>query len=345
MNVLFICTDQQRWNSLGCTGNPCALTPQLDALAAQGCLLERCIVANTVCMPSRASILTGRLPAAHGVWQNGVPLLRREYPPPHQEPGLPPTDLPTLADVFAAAGHATAAFGKLHLTPTRSDPALGHPETAHAWADGQRDDWRGPYFGFQHVDLTISHGDQVATLGAGHYARWLEREHPALLEKVRRRQAEGPYPIPQLKANCYPSALTVDTHHTSWVADRCIRWLERLPPGKDFCAWVGFPDPHHPFTPPEELWQEFLHRPCVDPGDPEQRLLACTPGLAQHDNNLRGVGIEQRRIVGDQSGAGVFGEKGVDRRHGFSLLAPGLSMTVPTNNRLSVSYMRNTTAE
>ncbi len=78
-NILFICTDQQRFDSLGCYGNQHIQTPAIDRLAQQGVLFERCYVQSPVCSPSRASLLTGRYLHAHGLWANGVTL------PPHEQ--------------------------------------------------------------------------------------------------------------------------------------------------------------------------------------------------------------------------------------------------------------------
>jgi arylsulfatase len=76
-NLLFINTDQQRYDSLGCNGNPYAQTPHLDQLAREGVNFTRCYTSNPVCMPARASFFTGQYPSHHGVWQNGVPLSPR----------------------------------------------------------------------------------------------------------------------------------------------------------------------------------------------------------------------------------------------------------------------------
>ena len=66
-NVLFIITDQHRADHNGFMGNSVVQTPNLDALAAGGMVFENTWVANPVCMPNRCSILTGRMPTAHGV--------------------------------------------------------------------------------------------------------------------------------------------------------------------------------------------------------------------------------------------------------------------------------------
>ncbi|HML48258.1 MAG TPA: sulfatase-like hydrolase/transferase, partial [Clostridia bacterium] len=53
-NILWICSDQQRWDTLGCYGNPFVRTPNLDRLAALGVRFDRAYAQSPVCSPSRA---------------------------------------------------------------------------------------------------------------------------------------------------------------------------------------------------------------------------------------------------------------------------------------------------
>jgi arylsulfatase len=99
-NFLFINTDQQRLDSLGCYGSAIARTPVLDRLAAGGVRFDRCYTANPVCMPARASWFTGQYPSHHGCWQNGVPL-------------DPESDM--IHTRLKAAGYHTGLIGKIHL--------------------------------------------------------------------------------------------------------------------------------------------------------------------------------------------------------------------------------------
>ena len=73
-NIMMLCTDQQRFDTLGCYGTAHAHTPSLDRLAEQGALFEQCYVQNTICSPSRASLFTGMYARNHGLWANGVAL-------------------------------------------------------------------------------------------------------------------------------------------------------------------------------------------------------------------------------------------------------------------------------
>ena len=72
--ILFITTDQQRYDALGCNGGTIARTPVVDGLAADGIRYERAYNQNTVCMPARSTMLTGQYVRTHGVIANGVPL-------------------------------------------------------------------------------------------------------------------------------------------------------------------------------------------------------------------------------------------------------------------------------
>lgn len=235
-NILFICTDQQRYDSLGCNGNQASRTPELDKFAASATRLDNHIVANPVCMPSRASMLTGRYPNAHGVWTNGVPL------PMHET---------TLPMALKPRGYDTRAIGKLHMTPTQAYRGAGLMESRNAWAHGDLDLWRGPYYGFDEVSLTIGHGDEAGK--HGHYGMHLRRHHPevaARLEGIPRNE-EGSFRIS-------PSVLPLEAHHSTWIADEAERFLlDRGPGDRPFFLFCSFPDPHHPFSPPEPYASMF----------------------------------------------------------------------------------------
>ena len=89
MNVVLIMTDQLSAKWLGSYGNAGAVTPNLDRLAARGVRFDNCIVNQPLCMPSRASTMTGRSLQHHGVFFNGFEL---------------GTELPTYAHVLQQAG-------------------------------------------------------------------------------------------------------------------------------------------------------------------------------------------------------------------------------------------------
>ncbi len=125
-NVVFIVTDQQRFDTLGCNGCAYARTPHLDQLAATGLNFQNHLVANPVCSPSRGAIWTGKYPSQNGLWANG---------------GRLPETEGTIPQVFNQAGFQTAHFGKLHLVPildrVEPHPAYGFQTCEVAEGDQQ----------------------------------------------------------------------------------------------------------------------------------------------------------------------------------------------------------------
>lgn len=106
-NILWITTDRQRWDTLGCYGNPFVATPCLDGLAREGMLCERAFAQNPICSPSRASFLTGRYPRTTHVNRNGQAI---------------PPDERLISRLLADAGYLCGHGGKLHLAP--GDPRV-----------------------------------------------------------------------------------------------------------------------------------------------------------------------------------------------------------------------------
>jgi arylsulfatase A-like enzyme len=104
-NLLFLMSDQQRSDTVG-AGSPCR-TPHLDSLAAEGASFGRCYATNAVCSPSRASLMTGLLPHAHGMVDVAHAV------EPHRA-NLKP-DLPFWSKRLQLAGYRTAYFGKWHV--------------------------------------------------------------------------------------------------------------------------------------------------------------------------------------------------------------------------------------
>ncbi|HEX4150115.1 MAG TPA: sulfatase-like hydrolase/transferase, partial [Pirellulales bacterium] len=107
-NILFIMTDQQRWDSIGANGNRLAKTPCLDRLAASGANFTHAFVQSPVCVPSRISFFTGRYAHSHRNRVNYTPLDRSEI---------------LMQARLREAGYRTAAVGKLHYYPPTKEEA------------------------------------------------------------------------------------------------------------------------------------------------------------------------------------------------------------------------------
>ena len=119
-NVILIISDQFRWDCVGTNGlNPLKLTPNLDALAAEGVNFENAITNQPVCAPSRACLFTSLYTNRHGVWRNGIAL---------------PAQVLTLANVFRQAGYTANYIGKWHLG-LPGVPGAVAPENRGGFAD------------------------------------------------------------------------------------------------------------------------------------------------------------------------------------------------------------------
>lgn len=99
-NIIFVFSDQQRYNTMGCVGNPVIQTPAFDRLAEEGVLFKQAFSSCPICSPYRAQVLSGRYSHANGVPDNEYKLA---------------TDKTTLAQAFKEAGYRTAFIGKWHL--------------------------------------------------------------------------------------------------------------------------------------------------------------------------------------------------------------------------------------
>ncbi len=108
-NVVVIFCDDLGYGDLACFGHPTIRTPNLDRMADEGQKWTNFYVAASVCTPSRAGLMTGRLPIRTGMCSD-----RRRVLFPDSAGGLPPEEL-TLAEVLCGVGYTTGCIGKWHL--------------------------------------------------------------------------------------------------------------------------------------------------------------------------------------------------------------------------------------
>jgi arylsulfatase A-like enzyme len=249
-NILLVTSDQHRGDCFGFEGRG-VHTPHLDLLAAQGTRFAACITPNVVCMPARASILTGLLPLTHGCHDNGIDLDES-------------VAAAGFAGTLARVGYATCFIGKAHFSSNHTAEPTGRCEnilSSHRFAD----DWAGPYMGFQQVELMqLGHNYWLPEPAPGglHYERWYHRDGLGAWKNQLYAQHLGPkLSAAQTHASALPSAW----HNSTWVGDRGVEFLraqgqlQRAGGAAPFCAWLSFADPHHPFDAPAPWCQ--LHRP------------------------------------------------------------------------------------
>ena len=129
-NIIFYFTDQQRWDTCGCFGQPLDITPNLDALAREGVKFDNAFSPQPVCGPCRALFQTGKWPTETGCFRNNIML---------------PAGVKTLGSYIEEAGYETAYIGKWHLA---SDGELEKPPTIDHTVTAIPRELRGGYTGF-----------------------------------------------------------------------------------------------------------------------------------------------------------------------------------------------------
>lgn len=106
-NIVFLFSDQQRWDTVGCYGQKLDITPNLDKMAREGVRFENSFTCQPVCGPARAALQTGKYPTEIGCHTNGRPL---------------PLDEKTMAHHLTAAGYEVGYIGKWHLAKQQAVP-------------------------------------------------------------------------------------------------------------------------------------------------------------------------------------------------------------------------------
>ncbi len=108
-NIIIIFADDMGYGDLGCFGHPTIRTPNLDRMAEEGMKLTQFYSAAPVCTPSRAALMTGRLPI-----RNGMSCDKRRVLFPDSKEGLSQKEI-TIARALKTKNYATCCIGKWHL--------------------------------------------------------------------------------------------------------------------------------------------------------------------------------------------------------------------------------------
>lgn len=273
-NILILYTDQQRWDALGANGNDTIITPHLDQLAADGTNFDHFFVQNPVCMPSRASFLTGMYPSTLGITHMGVPL---------------PEDIPVLPHYLRPYGYHTANIGKLHFLP-------------HANRDHREPH---PLYGFDHLELADEPGAYEDA-----YRAWVRQQAPDQMDFI----SPGLPPTTAVWQETMGIAdgivhrgdggrfdfkgaipFRADEHltHTAFVAEQTIHFLQAQDERRPFLCVAGFYSPHSPWIVPQRYLDLYerdqlglpAYPPEIDagrPSDPDEQYSDAQLRSARH---------------------------------------------------------------
>ncbi len=253
-NILWYCTDQQRFDTIGALGNPHVHTPNLDRFVAEGVAFTHAYCQSPICTPSRASFLTGMYPSAIHANGNSVAHFADARP--------------LVTKRLVEAGYDGGLVGKLHLAQPRSgiEPRVGDGYRFFRYSHSPRDNW--PAGEHHYADWLREQGhDARALLG--------DTRDPDYLSLVKKFSFGGLY-TPSADQDNVPPAL----HQTTWCTEMSIEFIQAARPAdQPWILCVNPFDPHPPYDPPWEYFRRFdpasLPGPHFQPSDlVHQRRLA-----------------------------------------------------------------------
>jgi len=243
-NIVFIQADQLAARAVRCYGGAVDSTPTLDRLAREGRRFDRCYTTWPLCLPNRATMMTGRSPGVHGQIGGQTKLL---------------ADNPSYAHVLRRAGYRIGGFGKFHREGTSS----AHPRVLDDLGFDEfaivEDDKRGPYLDW----IRREHPDyyELALGRLGKCKGHLTPEQETLRERARQRVFRPLFQQMQY-VHMFPSPFPAELHDTTWITDLGLRFIDdhrREHPDRPFFCQVSYVDPHDPYDPPTPY--DTLYRP------------------------------------------------------------------------------------
>ncbi|MBW2623882.1 MAG: sulfatase-like hydrolase/transferase, partial [Deltaproteobacteria bacterium] len=270
-NIIYIFSDQHRGDTMGSVGHPVVITPHMDRIASEGVNFTRCSTNSPLCMPARASMMSGQYVCEHGVWNNNF-----------QADPKGPSHVRNIRD----AGYHTGLIGKTHLWIHGADRKEGETHTRHR--EHILKDW-----GFDYIhELT----GPIATIrNDSWYTDYLAEK--GLLEKHREymiawRKGEAlPWEEP-------PCPLDPEDHLDSYTGQKAADWITEYDGDKPFYLQVLFPGPHDPFDSPQK------YRDMYDPKDmplgnmdwPAEPVPPYVQ-MVLNWSNLKGMTPEQKQLI------------------------------------------------
>ncbi len=266
MNIVFLLADQLRADAIGCYGNTLIRTPHIDRLAHEGILFEQAFCQHPQCAPSRSSFMTGRYPHISGCISNHVTMAENES---------------TFADFFRSENYTTYAVGKTHLSETKNKSGFEHAQIS----GGQNSDALTPeVLGKDYKDWLKANGfwDQAVSAYADHGSDEYRNNFQAL-----------------------PTTLPAEAYIDCWAGDRAIEFIESHDQSRPFLLFAGFPNPHHPFDPPEPYASMYKPEDMPIPSTfgsdltnkPPQQLRYKQKGRANIGSNYEHLSEDQLRQI------------------------------------------------
>jgi arylsulfatase A-like enzyme len=224
-NILIIATDQQRADCVGCAGHPQIKTPNIDRIAGQGVRFAQATTVSPLCMPARASFISGLYPHNHGMWKNSGEL---------------PASDETFFHHLQSHGYLTAHIGKSHY---------------YVYTEGLHVRQKLAYMharGLEYIHESAGPRSAVKT-ESGMTDEWREK---GLLDLYKKDYAERKELPPWIVR---PSPLPVEDFTDSYPGRKAVEFVRTYQDERPMCLFVGFHGPHEPWDAPAEY--ATMYRP------------------------------------------------------------------------------------
>ena len=268
--ILILMPDQMRADCLGRAGHPVIRTPNLDRLASEGTRFSHACTNSPLCMPARASFVSGTYPHNHGMWNNA---------------GALPSNDETFFHHLQAAGYHTAYVGKSHF----------YEHGGFHMRD------REPYMHARGLDDVHETTGPWATVTTDSYMTddWAEKGLlKAFRDDYEKRRETGPCAV-------WPSPLPTGDFMDSYIGRTAAQWVDGYAGDKPPCLFVGFGGPHEPWDAPgeyAEMYDPAQMPPAIPLADPAEWV----PDKARErivNRRIAGMAEEDiRRIRGNYYG-------------------------------------------
>ncbi|MEM1061493.1 MAG: sulfatase [Planctomycetota bacterium] len=299
-NVVFILTDDHRYDVMGCAGHPFVETPNLDRIANEGVYFEDGVVTTALCSPSRASILTGLYTHKHGVVDNGTP---------------EPEGTRFFAETLDNAGYDTAFIGKWHMGNQGDGPRPGFDR----WVSFKG---QGVYYPRPNFRLNVD-GERVPLEGyitdelTDYAVDWLDGrepgETPFFLYLSHKAVHSDFQPSPRHRGRYADVELSLPTGTETLSGENVPRWVR-----DQRNSWHGIDFPYHSTKTLESLYRSYC-----------ESVLAVDDSVGRVMDKLEEMGVLDETLIVYMGDNGfLFGEKGlIDKRVAYepSLRVPMLA--------------------
>ena len=226
-NIVLIFTDQQRADTFGYAGDPVAITPNADRLAAEGVVFPRCCASAPVCTTTRASLISGKPVHQHGAWSTADPELRHG-----------PSHVRSVRD----AGYHTAVVGKTHLRHGQRHTG-DHLGEMHDWGYVDAIEVPGPV---ESMTTGSPYTDHLAEKGLLD----VHREYLRTYVRGERERVLQPWETP-------PSMLPTEDHLDMFIARTAAEWVRGYTRAEPFYLQMCFGGPHNPWDSPAEYRRRY----------------------------------------------------------------------------------------